>query len=129
MKKEFKQELLEYIKDAATTSKEVEQLLGTFIEIQQLKSINNMHINVSVSRNYRDDVKYYAARTFFPIGIDEEKEFRVYVGKVDSFKNGPDDERLLEIAKKKLLALIHNYRESVRKKERWELIGEMLMDE
>jgi hypothetical protein len=121
MKKEFKQELINHIKNAASTSKELQETLNMFIEIQQLKSMNNIHINISVSQNYRNETKYYAAKTFFPIGVDEEKVFRVYVGKVDAFKNGANDEEVMKIAKKKLLNLINDYRHSVKPKSVLEL--------
>lgn len=109
MKKEFKKELIAHIKNVSATSKELRDSLDEFIKIQQMKSMDNMHIIVSVSHNYRNDAKYYAAKTFFPIGIDEEKEFRVYIGKLELFKDGAKDEELLRIAKRKLLLLINNH--------------------
>ena len=111
MKKEFKQELIDLLKETSEKSVELKNLFDSFIEAQQLKCLENLHFTFTLTQNYRNETKYYAARTFLPIGIDEEKSFRVYVGRVVDFEGGIESEELKKVAHRKLTKLIQDYRE------------------
>lgn len=98
----FVKKNMDYPKDFIENNKELyNEFMSKWVEYRRFQMIDNPTVYISKYTN-KDGKSYLTARTTLPITPTKNKQIRVYVGKLEDFKEGVRDDRAKLIGKEKV---------------------------
>ena len=91
MKNIIKEELINLLIESCKTDVELKKRCDEIIREKQIKIMLNPKVYVAKTKDVKNDRYYLNCKLFLPIGINQSKELKVYIGKLSDFPNGTKD--------------------------------------
>ena len=100
-------QILEKVRDTMEKHKgALDEIEDVLLEYQQLVILYNPTVYVAQTKDVKTDIKYFTAKTFWPLKGGKRKEIKIYLGKAADYDNDTQSKRAKKEAALKMAQTI-----------------------